>query len=48
VIDSYFEITGSKNFQVQHFADIGAKPLYGPGSNGTTMQTLSVIVQKIG
>jgi hypothetical protein len=48
VIDSYFEIAGSKNFQVQHYADLGAKPLYMPGSDGTTQQTLSVVIQKIG
>ena len=47
-IDSFFEIAGTKNFQVQHYADVGGKALYGPFSDGLTQPTLSVVVQKIG
>lgn len=47
LIDSYFEIAATKNFQIQHFADVGGKSLYLPGSDGVNQQTLSVIVQKI-
>jgi hypothetical protein len=47
-IDSYFEIAGTKNFQVQHYAAVGGSALASTGSDGTTMQTLSVIVQKVG
>jgi hypothetical protein len=48
VIDSYFEITGTKNFQIQHYADIGGAALAMSTTDGTTEQTLSVIVQKVG
>lgn len=48
VIDSYFEITGTKSFQVQHYADLGGAALAMSTTDGTTEQTLSVIVQKIG
>ena len=48
VIDSYFEIAGSKNFQVQHYADLGSKALCMSTTDGTTQQTLSVVIQKIG
>jgi len=48
LIDSYFEIAATKNFQVQHYAQVGSKPLAMSTSDGTTQQTLSVIVQKIG
>jgi len=48
VIDGYFEITGTKNFQVQHYADLGGAALAMSTTDGTTEQTLSVIVQKIG
>jgi hypothetical protein len=47
-IDSYFEIAGTKNFQVQHYAGLGGAGLASIGSDGTTLQTLSVIVQKVG
>jgi hypothetical protein len=47
-IDSYFEIAGTKNFQVQHYAAVGGSALASTGSDGTTQQTLSVIVQKVG
>lgn len=48
VIDSYFEIAGTKSFQVQHYADLGGAVLAMSTTDGTTEQTLSVIVQKIG
>ena len=48
VIDSYFEIAGAKSFQVQHYADIGGITLCMSTTDGTTEQTLSVVVQKIG
>lgn len=47
VIDSYFEITGTKSFQLQHYTDIAAV-LAMSTTDGTSEQTLSVIVQKIG
>ena len=48
VIDSYFEIAGTKNFQIQHYADLGGAALAMSTTDGTTEQTLSVIVQKVG
>jgi hypothetical protein len=47
VIDSYFEIAGTKNFQIQHYADLGGAPLAMSTTDGTTEQTLSVVVHKV-
>lgn len=47
VIDSYFEIAGTKNFQIQHYADLGGAALAMSTTDGTTEQTLSVVVHKV-